>query len=786
MLTHSAAEIRLKKIYAKMGNDYIVEYANFIETLSERSFNRLVVEFEKEYWDSTDVRLNNGPYDGGNDLVVVINKEEMKNTVQITTQKEYSAKLKKDIDKALYNVNQFGYRPVLDFFISVKISPKKKNELIRDAMRDKGIALNIYDANYFASEVNVYQSIRETLTALHKEMFPKVDFTLDDGTKVLYDTLSLSRNVNSLKANFVQSLILSYLYQNNSSTVKKMYDSLKSVFYNNLTYGWFGSVVGKLKSQNLIEDVGGFSPKEYALTDNYLAEIKNIVLKSQMAEQQLREDIKNVLSSYKVVGHIDEIAEKLYALYDENYKFDETEFLKKSRGNIKTSYQSLIKCLENVGVCHEKSSEVASRLLEICSNNNFINKVSVSKMFLTLFKSQKLEAYLSENPRDVYFDTQVLLRIICSKSTIEEFDNNSYNDISTMFKSIESSSAQINMYTTDGYVSETAGHIIEAIKLERFLDLPYIKSMGRSQNGIFNLFLEFRNKKSSLKFSDFIKDSFGIDISNLRYDEFNIFMNKLTRILRSRFEMLGITVLSIPQFINYEKYKKEYENIYSYISSKENVCKTPNALYNDLNTILLLSKDYQPTTDCDFKEPFLITWDQTFYKFRKDMNKRFSELGDWYIYTPLKFANTLSVLNFKIDANAINYNIVSIAEDRFNLSNDNISFMDLLNSFYSDKDISDWTLAGRLSQMRQELIDEQAEDSLIEATLPIDEFLMNIYQYYVKSNNSHGYKDIVALFTNNDFVDDIVTIISENLDAKFDMRIVSKFDALIDRISKVS
>lgn len=178
--------------------------------------------------------------------------------------------------------------------------------------------------------------------------------------------------------------------------------------------------------------------------------------------------------------------------------------------------------------------------------------------------------------------------------------------------------------------------------------------MGRSQNVIFNLFLEFRNKKSSLKFSDFIKDSFGIDISNLRYDEFNIFMNKLTRILRSRFEMLGITVLSIPQFINYEKYKKEYENIYSYISSKENVCKTPNALYNDLNTILLLSKDYQPTTDCDFKEPFLITWDQTFYKFRKDMNKRFSELGDWYIYTPLKFASTLSVLNFKIDANAIN------------------------------------------------------------------------------------------------------------------------------------
>lgn len=482
--------------------------------------------------------------------------------------------------------------------------------------------------------------------------------------------------------------------------------------------------------------------------------------------------------------NIDDIAQRLYAMYDENYKLDETEFLMKDKDRdktLKSSYLSLIRHLEELGIDHAKSSEVASKLLDICSNNNFINKVSVSKMFLALFKSQKLEAYLSGNPRDVYFDTQVLLRIICSKSNIEEFENDSYNDINTLFKSINQSAARINMFTTDGYVSETAGHIIEAIKLERFLDLPYIRSLGRSKNVIFNLFLEFRKKEPKLSFSEFIKKSFDIDITNLGYDDSNGIMARLCRTLKNRFEVLGIKVLSVPKFDNYEKYKKEYEMIYSYISAEEHIYKSPTALYNDLKTILLLSKDFEPSIDCDFKEPFLITWDQSFYKIRKEMNTRFSELGEWYIYTPLKFANTLSVLNFKIDAKAINYNIVSIAEDRFNLSNENISFMDLLNSFYPNKDISGWTLAGRLSKMRQELIDEQPDDTLNDSTLPIDQFLMNVYQYYISPNGGRAYNDIVALFSNNDFADDIVSIISENMDVKFSMDIISKFDALFKK-----
>lgn len=761
--------------------EYIEEYANFIETLSEDSFNRLVVEFEKEYWETNDVSLINGPYDGGNDVRVVIDKQDLKNTIQITVQKNYEKKMNDDLDKALTNHINYGYNAVLDFFVSKKISHSKKNNLKKQSLREKGITLNIYDANFFATEANNYSSIKSTLSSLHKQIYPPINDSLDSNTKILYDTLSLSKKVTSLKTNFVQSIVLSFLYQNPSSTVKQIYSTIKETLYKGLSQDWLGNVVGKLKQQGMLIDVGDFFPKQYQLTMDCQEEVQKISSMSNMAEQQLLNDVENILSTYGINGYKDKIADKLYDLYDENYKIDETEFLRNERNrSLNNVFQSLIKYLVQIGIDQEQSHKVANELLDICSNNNFIKKVSVSKMFLTLFKSQKLEAYLSKSPRDIYFDTQVLLRIICSQSEIEKFEDESYNDINSLFRSIEQSSVPINMFTTFDYVNETAGHIVEAIRLERFLDMPYIKSMGRSKNVIFNLFLEFRKKDSTLTFSHFINGWFDVDITQMSYNDTRSMMGRLCRTLKSRFEMLHINVVSIPKFENYEKYKKEYETIYSYLEREFKIYKTSTALHNDLNTILLLSKDYECDVE-DFKEPFLITWDRSFFEIRKRMNDRFHELGQWYIYSPSKFANTLSVLNFKIDAKAINYNIVALAENRFNYSNDSVSFMDLLNSFYPNKDLNNWTLAGRLAEMRQNLIDEQSDDNIGESTLPIDEFLMNVYQYYNNPKNGRTYKDLVSLFINNEFVDDIVTIITEYMDVKFDQSVIMKFDLLINK-----
>jgi hypothetical protein len=63
-----------------------------------------------------------------------------------------------------------------------------------------------------------------------------------------------------------------------------------------------------------------------------------------------------------------------------------------------------------------------------------------------------------------------------------------------------------------------------------------------------------------------------------------------------------------------------------------------------LRTILYLSKpeNHISIETGHVNEPFLITWDSAFYEFRKAL-KNYPGYSYWYIYSPLKFVDRLSV-----------------------------------------------------------------------------------------------------------------------------------------------
>ena len=54
------------------------EYRNFISSLSEDNFNDLVLSYIKEYYNTKDAYISNGPYDGGNDLIIAVDGKEIK------------------------------------------------------------------------------------------------------------------------------------------------------------------------------------------------------------------------------------------------------------------------------------------------------------------------------------------------------------------------------------------------------------------------------------------------------------------------------------------------------------------------------------------------------------------------------------------------------------------------------------------------------------------------------------------------------------------------------------
>lgn len=770
-----------------MNTNFKDEYRKWIEKLSKANFDELILNYAKEYYETRNVFISDGPYDGGIDLIYSINDKQIKRNIQITVQQDkYENKLEEDLKKSKENIDKYNHLNTLDFYISQPISPEKKKKLIKDADINYQITLRIIDANELAGLAQEFKSIRQTIHKFNRTAFPEEKLSIDTNTKILFDTLSMGRDITSIKNNFIQSLILTHLYTNPNESVEKIYNSLSGIFYNKFERNFFETEIGKLKSESKIIDIPGTSPKQFRLTDDTKNKIEEIENNSQTHEAELIFSFKEVLSRFNLVSETESIVKLIIELYNANYELDENELLNggtKHNNKIQKIFENLIHHLTSKhGINVNDANSIARQLLIVCTKNEFLNKTSVSKMFTNLFKSDKLESYLNSSKRKVYLDTQILLQTICFNYDDIEYDDSLYQAVKSFLETVESSDIPICLHTTIGYVEEVAWHILNGIKLERFLELDFIKDLGPSKNVFFNYFLELREKHigECESFADFVEELLDV---NVKIQNESRFIEELIQSLVERLELLDIIVETPQLFDNYDAYRRQYEISLSYLKHDQ---KSYEARKHDLNTILHLSQLHFDMEDGYFTEPYLITWDTSFYDVRSSFI-RFKELSHWYVYPPMKFANTVSVMNMRIDSKAINYNIISLVEENFNLSNDAISFFDIVNGLFADKDVKKWKLVNKLAKMRKNLLQESKIEDFSKTknnSLPIDELLLLVQKHYQNPANHKKYKDIVCLFQNNDYADKIASLIETNL-GNFQIKneikpsIITKLDELI-------
>ena len=165
--------------------DFKEEYKNIITTLSEALFRDFVKQYVMSYWNTDEVEITDGPWDGGVDIVYYKNEIAQKKNIQITVQDKFEVKLMKDVEKSKRNVDKYGYQSSLYFFISKPISHSKKDDLIDNAERNYDISLKIFDANKLASDIERFPKLCSYLTSvfspklLHKPSF-------DIRNKVIY------------------------------------------------------------------------------------------------------------------------------------------------------------------------------------------------------------------------------------------------------------------------------------------------------------------------------------------------------------------------------------------------------------------------------------------------------------------------------------------------------------------------------------------------------------------------------------------------------------------------
>ena len=253
-----------------------------------------------------------------------------------------------------------------------------------------------------------------------------------------------------------------------------------------------------------------------------------------------------------------------------------------------------------------------------------------------------------------------------------------------------------------------------------------------------------------------------------------------------------INVVFTPYYDELKLAQKEYD---MHLVDKK-YSKPRRAQNNDLICMLYLSdQNYHINPDSGLlDEPFFITWDSTIDTFRKEFLHKLKGRSYFYIYTPMKFANRLSVMNLKINASCINYDIISLAENNFKYSNDSISFMDTLSAFFKRGDASNWKLGQQLASMRKQQQDDSELSDFVsgkQKNQPIDVVLKNIKDHYY-NNIQTSFDSIVKVFEMNEIADDVIKIILKgceiiNTKAKLDDDYFKMFDKFInDESSLVS
>jgi hypothetical protein len=141
-----------------------------------------------------------------------------------------------------------------------------------------------------------------------------------------------------------------------------------------------------------------------------------------------------------------------------------------------------------------------------------------------------------------------------------------------------------------------------------------------------------------------------------------------------------------------------------------------------------------------------------------------NEYSFWYIYSPLKFVDRISVMNFNLNPDSINLNIVALTETNFNYSSKNASFLDVISSFFNKDDVSELSIISKLANLQSETRETNEDKHVEEFNEREDDgillkVLISIRNYFA-SESKIKFNDVIKTFESKEYEDKIISIIS--------------------------
>ena len=494
-----------------------------ISSLGELEFKKLVVELLKYEMQTNDVRIVDGPYDGGNDAEITKDGGDIKRNIQITIQNDkFETKLEEDLVKAKQNVNKYNYLQVLDFYISKRVTKEKRNKLELAAEINYGIRLKIVDGNILAQKADAVDSLKALVYRLHEVPYEEPNNIIDRQSKVLFDILTLNNKNVEIKKHFIHSFIYSFIYaglpdhsgQKDSEIIRYTQKQLP-----NITEQFISRELNFLRlRQELISPAD--DKKYFMLSDEKRDAIEQIYEVVSCQESELNDTIDQFIVEHNINCHVNDLVNAILKLYNENYNIDVSEVVSSTNNysnSIKNIYNELVRLLEKKG-CNN-ASDIAKELLNICGKNEYLSKIASSQLFINLSSSDKLENYLNQKQQQVFLDTQILLRLVCVFYSEYNFSDIAMQSTKMLWDTLSNNKYNVSIHSSYDYIDEVAGHFLEAYQLCRFMSPRSVITNLKSKNVFFNSYSELKSTDSLEQnidsFYDYLCDIVDIELAEL-------------------------------------------------------------------------------------------------------------------------------------------------------------------------------------------------------------------------------------------------------------------------------
>jgi hypothetical protein len=492
--------------------------------------------------------------------------------------------------------------------------------------------------------------------------------------KYLYYFMSFGDSSNRIKNQIVTAYILQFIKENGTVAMDLLKSSVDTFFKNQMEPHYYSTIASTLQIDGKIV---------------YDREAKTVELRSEERErivrmQQSFEDDRNIFflyledicNNFGIKAKVNEIFDHLSIFLESNYQIDIDEASSqgaKTKTNEDQCYKEFLSYLATVTGDNDVAKRLFADLANLSKDNDFLLKMSASRVFAKISNPDRFEHYLREHDRVLYLDTQIVLFALCLNYTNQDisYDNSFLQTTNDLFRLAEHDQS-IEIKIPRQYLQEASYQLKLAVML-----IPFEQMGGERLSG--NVFYRFyyflRNAgllhKEDEKYADFILNNFFLkerDAYDHRYQDTAVRI--IEDILETQFSYVEIMKIG-------EHSADAFDVIDEVLKKEGNKTKSPFVIANDAKMLHFLTEPARHDV-----EPFFLTWDKRWQDYRREYLDRYERLEavSFHLFNPAKFINHYSLLKLKINPQAITNDLLSLM-DSYSSSSKTDTVWDLLNRF---------------------------------------------------------------------------------------------------------